>query len=537
MSPLNAQEVTKVDHPQSTTEQTEQGFIQEWSVIRDDPKSSNYGKIQESVRLVFKALVCCLGTVLFFEIPVYPMANGPPVTFPLVLLVLLLGGIFFTARLSFINIRMFCHAVEIIRGRFDKSEDEGEVSHFQALTSALSATVGLGNIAGVAAAIAMGGPGAVFWMWVAAFLGMSMKFASCSMAQYYRRVKLDGSILGGPMVYLEDGIKDRFPRLSSLGVVLGKLYAIFTVFAALGGGNIFQGNQTFRIISGQIDVPAEEAWVVGAIMAILVGMVIIGGIRRIGEVTGRLVPAMCAFYCFLCIAIIVCNIDRLGSTLSSILADAFNLDSGFGALIGIAILQGTRRASFSNEAGFGTAAIAHAAAKTSEPFREGIVAMIEPFIDTIVVCTMTALSILVTESHFDPVTCLPYAEGVSNEKGVELTAAAFSTLGVWAPKFLCIAVFVFAYSTMVSWCYYGERAIEYLLGERGIKPYQCAYVICVVIGPMLSFSTVIDFSDMMLFSMAFPNILGLIMLSGTISRGSRDYVRRLRSGEMKNSIS
>ncbi len=511
-----------------TTESQEPTFGDQWSAVWDNSDLATANKWQLAVNLLFGTAVGYLLAVLFYAVPV-----GFGVKFPVVLLVLIFGGFFFTLRFGFINVRMFRHSIEVIRGKFDRPEDEGEVSHFQALTSALSATVGLGNIAGVAAAIAMGGPGSIFWMWMIAFFGMSLKFTSCSLAQYYRRIKPDGSVLGGPMVYLEEGIKDRYPSLAPLGKVFGVAFAIFTVFAAFGGGNMFQSNQTFKIMSDQFGIADDKAWLVGLIMAALVGLVIIGGIRRIGEVTSKLVPAMCAFYCLVCLSIIFTNFSEVGTMLSSIVTDAFTHKAGAGGLLGIVILNGAKRAAFSNEAGLGSAAIAHAAAKTDEPIREGIVAMIGPFIDTILVCTMTALTILITKSNLDPATGLPFVGDVSNEKGVELTAAAFATLGDWVPKLLCIAVVIFAYSTMVSWSYYGERAIEYLFGERGIKPYRCVYVLFVTIGPMVSLSSVIDFSDMMLFSMGFPNILGMILLSGVVGKHARDYINRLKSGEMK----
>lgn len=483
--------------------------------------------IQENINLVFSVGVARVGAVLFYATPI-----GFGQNMPVVLIVLVLGGVFFTFRYGFINVRMFRHSIDVIRGKYDRPEDEGEVSHFQALTSALSATVGLGNIAGVAAAIAMGGPGAIFWMWLCAFLGMSMKFTSCSLAQYYRRIKPDGSVLGGPMVYLDEGIRERIPALAWLGKIFGVMYACFTVLAAFGGGNIFQGQQTFKILSGQFGIAQHNAWIVGVIMAVAVALVIIGGIRRIGEVTSKLVPAMCIFYCLVCLAILAINFGDVPAMLASIVTQAFSLKAGIGGLIGVVLMNGLRRAAFSNEAGLGSAAIAHAAAKTDEPIREGIVAMIGPFIDTIIVCTMTALAILITKSHLDPSTGLPFVGDVSQEKGVELTAAAFATLGDWAPKLLCVAVAVFAYSSMISWSYYGERAVEYLVGLRGVKPYRIVYVLVVICGPLLSLSAVIDFSDMMMFSMGFPNIIGMILLSGLIASKSRDYVRRLKSGEM-----
>ena len=533
----SASESEVVEQPaESDTEEQETeepSFGERWSEVWNGEEATVATKCQESVNLIFgKVVGDYFYPVLFYEVPVYNKgANAEGVVeyvrFPVVLLVLIFGGIFFTLRFCFMNVRMFWHSIDVLRGKFDRPEDEGEVTHFQALTSALSATVGLGNISGVAIAISVGGAGAIFWMWAAAFCGMSMKFASCSLAQYYRRVKPDGSVLGGPMVYLEEGIKDRFPALAPLGVIFGTAYAIFTVFAAFGGGNMFQGNQTFEIASTQFGIPQSKAWVVGLVMAIMVGVVIIGGIRRIGEVTSKLVPGMCVFYCLVCLTIIFTNFGQVGTMISDIFSQAFSSEAGFGGLLGGAILMGARRAAFSNEAGLGSAAIAHAAAKTDEPIREGIVAMIGPFIDTIVVCTMTALTILITESNAASV------EGMAGNEGVNLTAAAFATLGDWAPKLLCIAVIVFAYSTMISWSYYGERAVEYLFGERGITPYRFVFVLFVVLGPILSLQAVIDFSDMMLFSMGFPNILGMVLLSGVVSKHARDYIGRIKSGEIR----
>jgi AGCS family alanine or glycine:cation symporter len=368
-------------------------------------------------------------------------------------------------------------------------------------------------------------------MWIVAFLGMSMKFTSCSLAQYYRRVKPDGTVLGGPMVYLEDGFRRDLPALAPLGRLLAMVYSGLTILAAFGGGNMFQGNQTFSIIHLQFGVPNDRAWLVGLIMAVLVGIVIIGGIRRIGEVTSKLVPLMCGFYCLVCLAIITLNASHVLTVFTQIFTEAFSRESVYGGFFG-ALLMGARRAAFSNEAGLGSAAIAHAAAKTDEPIREGIVAMIGPFIDTILVCTMTALAILITGAHLDPGTGAPFAAGSAQPEGVEITAKAFSSLGAILPYFLCAAVFVFAYSTMISWSYYGERAVEYLVGSRGIKSYRVVYLLFVVLGPILSLQAVIDFSDMMLLSMSFPNIIGMVLLSSLVRSKSLDYIGRLKSGAM-----
>ncbi|MDE0735356.1 MAG: alanine/glycine:cation symporter family protein [Pirellulaceae bacterium] len=492
------------------------------------PEKTADKTFQGKLNAVLEAIVGFMGGILFYEVPLLIGDH----TAALVLLVLIFGGIFFTIRFGFINIRLFTHSINVLRGKYDKPEDEGEITHFQALTSALSATVGLGNIGGVAIAIALGGPGAVFWMWCIAFFGMSAKFTSCSFAQLYRRVKPDGTVLGGPMVYLDEGIKEHYPSLAWLGKTFGVAFAIFTIGASFGGGNMFQGNQTFKILSGSFNIPQDYAWIVGVIMAALVGVVIIGGIKRIGEVTSKIVPLMCVFYCTCCLIIILTNASAVPAMITSIFVSAFRPDAMFsGGMIGV-LLMGARRAAFSNEAGLGSAAIAHAAARTEEPIREGVVAMIGPFIDTIIVCTMTALTILITKSHIDIETGKPFIEALAKEKDVALTAAAFATLGSWVPYLLCIAVCVFAYSTMISWSYYGERSAEFLLGERGILPYRVLFVLFVILGPIVSLKTVIDFSDMMLFSMAFPNIIGLILLSGSLRKKAKDYVARLKSGEI-----
>jgi len=492
---------------------------------------------------------------------------------PLIVVFLLFGGVYFTFRYGFLNLRLFRHSIHVIRGRYDNPEDHGEISHFQALTSALSATVGLGNIAGVAIAISQGGAGAVFWMWVVAFFGMSSKFSSCTLGQMYRRVeeedpkKHSEHVLGGPFVYLAEGMKDVFGKM--FGTPFGKLLAIsfafFTIMGSLGGGNMFQGNQTFAIVGDVLfrapieneqqlmdlaasgDVAAAEelrearaasaavaeeqrksyAWVGGLTMAILVGVVIVGGIKRIGEVTSKLVPAMCIFYVAVCLIIVVANIGQVPDMLWSIVAGAFTGEAmAWGGFMGV-LVAGIQRGAFSNEAGLGSAAIAHSAAKTNEPVREGIVAMTGPFIDTGIVCTMTALAILITGAHLKG-----SAGGFTNE-GVGITASAFSSLAGWLPYMLTLAVFIFAYSTMISWSYYGERAMEYLFGKAGIWPYRVIFLLFVFIAPMVSLGNLITFTDLLILSMAYPNILGMIILSPRVARAAKDYLGRLKSGEMQ----
>ncbi len=467
---------------------------------------------QEWANDTFGAIVGFYGPFLMWELPVIQM--------PLIVFTMLSGGIFFTFRYGFVNLRLFKHALLVVTGKYDNLEDEGEVSHFQALTSALSATVGLGNIAGVAIAISMGGAGAVFWMWITAFFGMSLKFSSCTLAVMYRRKDPQGKTLGGPMVYLHDAFKEM--GYSKTGRFLGVLFAFLTIVASFGGGNMFQANQTYAIISAQF--PNIDPLAVGVTLAFFAGIVLIGGIKRIGEVTSKLIPAMCGFYVLSCLAIIFSNFGQIPAMFADIITSAFSPDAVFGGFIGVLII-GITRASFSSEAGLGSAAIAHSAAKTKEPVREGVVAMIEPFIDTHLVCTMTALAILITGAHLDP--------SVQGE-GVQITAHAFSTLGWFMPYLLMMAIVVFAYSTVISWSYYGERATQYLFGDlvgpNAIRLYRLTYVFVIILGPVLTIGNVIDFADLMLLSMAFPNIIGMIFLSKMVKDRTRIYLDSIKEG-------
>ncbi len=467
-----------------------------------------------------------LNKVLFFAVYSRPveLESGESLAseLPLIVVVLVLGGLFYTIRYGFLNVRLFGHAIAVIRGKFDDPDAKGEISHLMALTTALSATVGLGNISGVAIAITLGGSGAVFWMWLTAFFGMSMKFSSCVCAQLYRQIHDDGRVLGGPMVYLDEGFKDKLPRLAVIGRAFAILFAVLTVLSAFGAGNMFQVNQTVAIVVDTFFDGSESSLlhvVLGFAMAVLTGIVIIGGIKRIGEVTAKIVPAMCLFYCGVCLLIIVMNVAEVPSLFAAIFSNAFHSDAMLGGFVGV-LVQGMKRAAFSNEAGLGSASIAQAAAKTVEPVQAGAVAMLGPFIDTIVVCTMTAFAILITGSHV----------GVEGLGGVEVTGQAFAALGSAVPYVLCIAVFIFAYSTLISWGYYGERAIEYLVGPRGVQPYRIVYVLIVVIGPLLSLGRVLDFADGLLLSMAFPNIIGMLVLSGKVKGMVDDYIARLKSG-------
>jgi AGCS family alanine or glycine:cation symporter len=479
-----------------------------------------------------------LGTVLFFDV-LKPFNAG--VEFPLVVAVLVFGATFYTLFFKFINIRGFRHAVDVVRGRFDDPNDEGEVSHFRALTSALSATVGLGNIAGVAVAIQIGGPGAAFWMTVAGLLGMTSKFVECTLGLMYRKVNHDGSISGGPMYYLSRGLAPYGGAFAMLGKVLAIIAAFVMMGGAIGGGNMFQANQAYESVVYTFDLPKDNAVVAsifGLVMAGLTGLVVIGGIRRIGAATARIVPIMAAIYAVGAVAIVAANITQLPAAIWSIIESAFAPDAAAvkGGVIG-ALIIGFRRAAFSNEAGLGSAAIAHAAAKTKEPVREGFVALLEPFIDTVIICNLTAIVIVIT-GVWDPSSPVVLEQGLS--QGVALTKAAFGSVISWFPYILTACVLLFAYSTMISWCYYGERGWIYLMdhfgdgtGIRTILGFRVIFVLFVYIGTVANLSTVIDFSDLMILSLAFPNIVGCLLMLPVLRRAVDDYWRRLKAGEFK----
>lgn len=457
------------------------------------------------------------------------------VSIPLIVGVLLAGAIFFTFFYGFINIRAFRHAWQAILGRFDNPKDQGEISHFRALTSALSATVGLGNIAGVAVAIQWGGPGAVLWMMIMAFFGMSSKFSSCTLSQMFRKTNSDGSISGGPMYYLDIGFKQMGGLWKPLGKGLALLYGLMIMGGALGAGNMFQVNQTVEVIQDTFGLSkgGDWIWTVGFIAAALVAIVILGGIKRIGYATSRLVPAMVCIYVGACLFVIGANIKQLPEALYLIVHLAFNKNAFFGGFVGV-MVAGLRRAAFSNEAGLGTAAVAHAAAKTNEPVREGIVGMIEPVIDTIIICLMTALVVVITGTWARPDLA---AQGTNI--GVTITAEAFRTVLPWFPYVLTVSICLFAYSTLICWCYYGERGWIYLLdhfGGIGLKTvflYRIVFIVFVVVGAVNALEDVILFTDTMTLGLALPNIIGSIFLAPKVKTLAEDYIRRLKSGEMK----
>ena len=460
---------------------------------------------------IFGIFVGYLFAVLFYKI----------LGFPLIVLILLVGSITFTFYFRFINVRGFTHAIDIIKGKYDNPKDDGQISHFQALTSALSATIGLGNIAGVAVAVSLGGPGAVFWMILIAFFSMSAKFVSCTLGQLYRQVNPDGSIDGGPMYYLEKGLGEL--GMGTLGKVLGILYAIFIIGGAFGGGNMFQANQSYALVGSLTGI---SSLTYGIILAILVGVVIIGGIERIGQTTEKIVPTMVVLYVGASLFVILTNLDKLGGVVASIMSEAFSPNAIYGGLIGV-LVTGIKRAVFSNEGGVGSASIAHSAAKTDEPVREGIVAMVGPFIDTIIVCFMTASVILITKDTN------PLYQVGGGINGVELTSAAFGSVISWFPIILSIVVFLFSYSTMISWYYYGNKGWKYLFGDTTIPVYQTLYLGCTVLGAIASLGNVMDFSDLMILSCAVPNIIGALFLLPKIRVHLNDYWSRYQAGKFQ----
>ncbi len=447
---------------------------------------------------------------------------------PFILAWLICGAVFFTLVFRFVNLRLFGLAIQVVRGVHDDPDEAGEVSHFQALTAALSGTVGLGNIAGVAIAISIGGPGATFWMILAGLLGMSTKFVECTLGVKFRKIDPDdGEVHGGPMWYLSRGIIQRFNGNmfgKVLGYSLAALSAILVIGGSFGGGNMFQVNQAasqFTSVTGWLQ---NSTWVFGLVMAILVGFVILGGIRSIARVTDKVVPFMCGVYVLAALVVIFGSYDKIGWALGEIVRGAFIPSAAYGGLIGV-LIQGFRRAAFSNEAGVGSASIAHSAVKTDMPASEGIVALLEPFIDTVLICTMTALVIIITGEY------QAYTGDDSTAAGVALTSSAFEQVISWFPFVLMIAVVLFAFSTMITWSYYGLQASKYLFGDRPAVDYGYKLIFClmVVVGATMNLGAVTDFSDAMILGMAFPNILGLYILYPYVQEELDRYLAHLKN--------
>ena len=443
---------------------------------------------------------------------------------PFVVIWLLLGAIFLTLRMGFINVRGFKHAIDLTRGVYDTPDEPGEVSHFQALSAALSATVGLGNIAGVAIAIGTGGPGACLWIILIGLLGMTSKFAECTLGQMYRTKDANGDLLGGPMLYLRSGLADL--GMAPLGRILAVVFAVLCIGASLGGGNAFQVGQSLEAIRGTEGILFDQPWIYGLVMAVSVGIVIFGGIKSIGAVAGRIVPFMCLAYVIAALYILAVHYAEIPHAVSQIITGAFSPDAMYGGFLGVLVI-GIQRAVFSNEAGVGSAAIAHSAAKTDEPVSEGIVALLEPFIDTVIVCTITALVVIVTGAHVDPQT----ADAVANNQGAKVTLFAFTTGGAdWFRYILYVAVVLFAYSTCISWSYYGERCWVQLFGAKTSFVYKILFLLFTVLGSIVTRGNILDFSDLMILGMSFPNLLGVFLLSGLVKRSLDQYWEKYQQG-------
>ncbi len=501
--------------------------------------------IDQKIDQVFGNLTGWFVEAIFYKIPFSDTVQIYWVLFPLIF-----GALYFTVYYKFINFTGFFTSVNIVRGKYDDVDHhesligagdstpggdaietiaieghDGEVSHFQALTAALSATVGLGNIAGVAIAVSIGGAGATFWMIVAGFLGMASKFVECTLGVKYRDIAEDGTVYGGPMYYLTKGLKSK--GLEKLGKVLAAVFAVFVIGGSFGGGNMFQVNQAFQLVEnitgGEASFLHGRGWLFGLVMAVFVGIVIIGGIKKIAKVTDKIVPFMVVIYVAASLFVIFANYTMIGDAFAQIFNGAFSPEGVAGGAVGV-LVQGFRRAAFSNEAGVGSASIAHSAVKTKYAASEGMVALLEPFIDTVVVCTMTALVLIITGN----VT----AENASlnDAQAILLTSGAFESAISWFPYVLTVAVVLFAFSTMISWSYYGFQGWAYLFGRTKKMEYTYKLLFCVfvVIGAAASLGSVIGFSDAMIFAMMVPNMIGLVILAPKVKKELNRYMAAIK---------
>ncbi|MCX5274923.1 alanine/glycine:cation symporter family protein [Streptomyces virginiae] len=486
--------------------------------------------VDEAVSGFFEPIAKWLGDIVFYSVPV----GGTQL--PLIVAWLVVAGLVFSGWFGLVQIRKFRLAVNVVRGKYDEKGSTGEVNHFQALTAAVSGTVGLGNIAGVAVAVSIGGPGATFWMILCGLLGMATKFVEVTLGVKYREVHADGTVSGGPMHYLPKGLAERFgARGKTLGKVLAVLASAMILFFGLFGGNLFQVNQSYAqlvsVTGGESGMMGSSAGALffGVLIAAIVGIVLLGGIRSIASVTSKLVPAMAGIYIVACIVVILVNVSAVPSAISTIIEGAFNPEGVAGGVLG-ALIIGFKRAAFSNEAGLGSAPIAHSAVKTKHPASEGLVALLEPFIDTVVICTMTALTIVIA----NPASWgeARKGEGVG---GVTITSDAFGTVLPWFPYILTIAVMLFAISTVLTWGYYCMKAWTHLFGRSRTSEltFKVFYTLFAVAGSLLTLQTLIDMADAVLFMLAVINIIGLYLLAPVVKRELNtflDFVRRRDAG-------
>lgn len=492
------------------------------AVLLGAGSSAQAAGIDQAAESLIAPLASAVSSLIFFTLPLFGAE------LPLVVLWLIAGAIFSTFYFSFINLRGLTHAFKLVRGDYAHPGARGEVSHFQALATAVSGTVGIGNIGGVAIAISLGGPGVLLWMILAGFLGMSTKFVECSLATHYRRQNADGSVSGGPMFYLSRGLAER--GLPRLGKTLGKFYAIGIVIGCLGIGNMFQSNQAFMQfvnVTGGAEASwfADKGWLFGVVLAALIGLVILGGIKSIARVTEKVVPVMAFLYCSMALLILAMNADAIPFAIQAIFHGAFTAEGIAGGALG-AMIIGFQRAVFSNEAGIGSSAIAHAAARTRDPMTEGYVSLLEPLVDTIIICSLTGL-VIVTTLYYDPTL-------TETASGIQMTSQAFERNVAWFPLPLSVAALLFAFSTAVSWSYYGLKGWCYLFGEGqwGRNVFKLLFCSFIVIGSMIQLQSMLTLSDALVFVICVPNILGIYLLAPVVKRELKRYRQRLASGEI-----
>ena len=535
------------------------------SLIFAQEQSETKKGLDERVNEWFAPIANWFESVVF-----YPIQFTDTISVPIVVILLVAGALFFTLYFTFINIRLFPLAIRVVRGKYDHLDERhpplkpeqanvsdegdipdtikdesshGEVSHFQALATAVSGTVGLGNIAGVAVAIALGGPGATFWMIICGLIGMSTKFVECTLGVKYRDVDANGTVYGGPMYYLSKGLKGT--KASFLGKPLAILFAMLCIGGSFGGGNAFQSNQASAQIISMTGIENTSAgFYIGLVLAIIVGLVIIGGIKRIAQVTEKIVPFMAGIYILASLIIIFAHFNQIGAAFGLIIDQAFTPAAGLGGFFGV-MIQGFRRAVFSNEAGAGSAAIAHSAVRTRYPASEGIVSLLEPFIDTVVICTMTALVIVLFNmdglfdySDMNSSSVLIKATG-ERIGGVDLTSAAYNDVIPHFSYVLTIAVILFAFSTMISWSYYGLQAWKFLFGRSKAADlsYKLLFLAFVVIGASATLGAVIQFSDAMILAMVFPNMIGLFFLFPRVKEELNKYLAAIKNSNKKKPVS
>jgi len=478
----------------------------------------------KSVDEFFKSINVVVDNMLMFDI-FFGAIDGTKM--PFVVAILIISGVFLTLKMGFVNLKMFSHSLAIVRGKYKTKDDKGIISPFQSLATALSATVGIGNIAAVSIAITIGGAGAAFWMIMAGFLGMTLKFTEVTLSLKYREFLPDGTIMGGGMEYLSRGLADK--GMAKAGRYMAMVFAFFMILGALGAGNTFQISQALPIVQGQVSFFNDYPWAFGLIMAFITGLVIIGGIKRIAHVAEKIVPVMVIFYLLMVFWVLGTYFRSIPDAFALIFTEAFSTSAVAGGIFG-AMAQGFQRAVFSNEAGLGSAGIAHSAARVKYPVRQGLVSLYEPFIDTVVVCTMTALVIILTGSYLGGTEVLDAA--IAAKQGSVITSTAFGSVVSWFPTVLGFAIFMFAFSTMISWAYYGERAWVYLFGSKTSIIYKFIFLGFIVIATVANTETMVEFSSVLFLALAIPNLFGLIIMSGDVRKMLKEYISKLKSGEL-----